>query len=92
MVKRARSEPDVAARLHLFDHRVLEELYDVQQDPDCLNNLIADAGHQQALDQVRNQLLEDLRRIEEPVAKLLADRENVALRESFMAAEDAKRL
>ena len=46
MVKRAENETDVAARLQLFDHRVIEEFYDVKNDPDCLVNLIDDPNHQ----------------------------------------------
>ena len=36
----AATDPQMAERLHLFDHRVVEELYDVKNDPDCLYNLI----------------------------------------------------
>ncbi len=36
------SDPGVAARVALFEHRVLEELYDFEKDPVGLRNLIAD--------------------------------------------------
>lgn len=36
----ARTDPEVAARVDLFDHRVPEEAYEVQYDPDALTNLI----------------------------------------------------
>ena len=42
MKELAQSNDGVAARLKLFDYRVLEEFYDVANDPDCLRNLIDD--------------------------------------------------
>jgi len=36
----AEKDPKLAARHKLYQYRVVEELYDVEHDPDCLNNLI----------------------------------------------------
>jgi N-sulfoglucosamine sulfohydrolase len=36
----AKSNPEVAARVDLFDHRVPEEAFEVRYDPDALTNLI----------------------------------------------------
>ncbi len=58
MKELAQIDAGVAARVELFDHRVLEELYDVRNDPDCLHNLIADPGHREALER-HHRLLED---------------------------------
>lgn len=89
MVNRAKSEPEVAARLDLFDHRVLEEFYDVEHDPDCLNNLIDDPQIQSKLEQLRSQLVKSLQEMNDPVAPLLADLDNQQLREEYMLQEDA---
>ena len=35
----AKTDPKVAARVDLFDHRVPEEAYEVRYDPDALQNL-----------------------------------------------------
>jgi hypothetical protein len=51
MQKRAETDPVMAERLRFFDHRVVEELYDVKNDPDCLNNL---ANHPDYRDHVVN--------------------------------------
>ena len=70
LVKRAAAEPAIAARLQLFDHRKLEELYDIQQDPDCLHDLIDDPRHAAERDELRSLLVEQLRRTADPVAPL----------------------
>ena len=88
MVKRAANEPEVAARLDLFDHRVVEELYDVKNDPDCLVNLVGDPNHQQELAMLRARLAASLQEMQDPVAPLLAAHEDVSLRQAYMAAED----
>ena len=40
MKKLAVKNPDIAKRVDLMAHRVVEEFYDVTNDPDCLNNLV----------------------------------------------------
>lgn len=47
----AKTDPAIADRLDLFDHRVVEEFYDVANDPDCLVNLIDSPEHATALQQ-----------------------------------------
>ncbi len=90
MVKRALTEPDVAARLELFDHRVLQELYDISVDPDCLVNLIDSPSHQSTLVKMRQQLAKSLAETNDPVAPLVASIDDDSLREAYMAAEDER--
>jgi N-sulfoglucosamine sulfohydrolase len=90
MVKRAATEPDVAARLELFDHRVVEELYDVSRDPDCLINLVDSPVAQKTLRSLRKDLAKSLIAINDPVAPLLSAVEDAALREAYMEAEDLR--
>lgn len=42
MNKAAKKDPAIAERVQMFRHRVLEEFYDLQDDPSCLKNLIDD--------------------------------------------------
>ena len=49
----APSDPAMAERLRLFDHRVVEELYDVENDPDCLHNLVDLPKYAAKLNQLR---------------------------------------
>ena len=90
LVKRAATEPDIAARLELFDHRVLEELYDIASDPDCLVNRIDDSAWQSTAVKLRRQLATSLTELQDPVAPLLADVENRLMREDYMRREDAR--
>lgn len=90
MVKRADKEAGVAARLQLFDHRVLEELYDVRNDADCLTNLVADTDQRSTVIAMRQQLAQSLKAMGDPVAPLVAAFEDDALREKYMAAEDER--
>ena len=56
MQELAATSEQIRKRLDLFEHRVVEELYDVQEDPDCLINLIDSKGHHSALVKLRDQL------------------------------------
>ena len=56
MRKRAEFDPVMAERLRFFDHRSIEELYDVVNDPDCLNNLINHPDYRKTLDHLRTAL------------------------------------
>lgn len=90
MVKRAASEPAIRERLRLFDHRVLEELYDIELDPNCLHNLVGDPEFQKTKLELRGQLARELAQMDDPLHPLLADFDNSSLRESYMAAEDRR--
>ena len=90
MVKRAENETDVAMRLALFDHRVVEELFDIQNDPDCLMNLMGDPSHRASLEILRTQLTTSLKTIKDPVAPLVEMVDDADLRNAFMAAEDKR--
>ena len=90
MVKRAESDRRLASRVALFDHRVVEELYDVRGDSDCLVNLIDQPSHAATVRQLRNLLADELVRVEDPVAPLLQSPGDGTLREAFMAKEDQR--
>ena len=67
---------------------MVEEFYDIEHDPDCLVNLINDQDYSSDVEALRSQLAQSLAAMNDPVAPLLADVTNVALREEFMRAED----
>ncbi len=90
MVKRAPNESDVAARLDLFDHRVVNELYDIKNDPDCLINLADSPKHAKTLNDLRKQLIESLTSLKDPVAPVLAAHNDASVRIAFMEAEDER--
>ena len=92
MVKRAENESDIAARVQLLDHRVLEEFYDIDQDPDCLVNLIDGEKHAGEIKAMRQQLAAALAAMKDPIAPLVANVQDHELREAYMQAEDERTL
>ncbi|MEM9368280.1 MAG: sulfatase [Planctomycetota bacterium] len=90
MVAMAKEDALVAARVRLLDHRVLEEFFDIETDPDCLNNLIDDPAYADEIGALRQQLIDSLNAMEDPVAPVLAAINDSDMREQFMQAEDEK--
>ena len=56
MAELARTDKTLAARHDLYQYRVVEEFYDVQNDPDCLQNLIDESAPQPELAGLRKTL------------------------------------
>lgn len=52
------------------------------RQPNCLVNLAGNSDHLQTIGSLRQQLREELQRIADPIAPLLADIENAALRDA----------
>ncbi|MCG8652183.1 MAG: sulfatase-like hydrolase/transferase, partial [Pirellulales bacterium] len=90
MVKRAAAEPQVAARLMLFNHRVVEEFYDVARDPDCLVNLIDSTYQHDTITKLRQQLAASLKEVDDPVAPLLESVHDASLRDAYMKEQDER--
>jgi len=84
----AKDDPAIAERLELFDHRVLEELYDIENDPDCLVNLVGKSQHAETHRRLREKLVGELERIDDPLAEVAATPSDDALVSKYMAAED----
>lgn len=66
MQELAEKDPAVAARVDLFRHRVTEELYDVDRDPDGLTNLADNKAHAERLAALRQVLLRHLEETNDP--------------------------
>ena len=67
LIKEARTSPKYAAALDLIVRRhPAEELYDIQKDPDCLNNLSTSPAHAKARDQLAAQMDAELKRTRDP--------------------------
>ncbi|MCA9067063.1 MAG: sulfatase-like hydrolase/transferase, partial [Planctomycetaceae bacterium] len=56
MAQLAESDERIAARHTLYQHRVVEELFDVENDPDCLVNLIDSPAHEAVLTKLQSTL------------------------------------
>ena len=53
--------------MELFRHRLPEELYDLEHDPDCTVNLIDAEAHQSALASLREQLVRHMQATDDPM-------------------------
>ena len=67
MKQAAETDADIAARVQFFEERVPEELYNYEEDPNALNNLISDDTYQEDIHQMRNELLAWMRDKEDPL-------------------------
>ena len=83
MQRRAVSDPSVAARLSMFEHRVPEELYDYEHDPDALHNLIDDPTYAKIADELREEMRSIMEESHDPLLELFNRREDSA----FVSAE-----
>jgi N-sulfoglucosamine sulfohydrolase len=84
----AQTDPALAARHKLYQFRVVEELYDVERDPDCLQNLIGDAAFAADRDKLR-QMLDDWRvQTADPMLEVFRRRDDAAFREVYVQAQE----
>lgn len=88
MAELSRTDPVLAARNDLYRYRVVEELYDVQNDPDCLRNLIDSAPHAGELTRLRQQLETWMVATGDPMLEVFQKREDAAFRERFVSAQE----
>jgi len=72
MASAAKDDSAIAARVEMFLHRVPEEFYDLQNDPDALRNLIDEPRYQEEIQQYRTDLLAWMQRTKDPLAATFA--------------------
>ena len=90
MKEMAKTDEQVAARVELMDHRVVEELYHVASDRDCLHNLIGDPEHAEAANQLRELLRSHLVESKDPIADIFGDRDSPEVLAGYMQAVQAE--
>jgi N-sulfoglucosamine sulfohydrolase len=88
MTELGKVNAQVAARLDLLEHRVLEEFYDVQSDPDCLVNLIANPTYQNEINLYRKSLEGWLRDMQDPMLAAFVAREKPEALEAYMREQE----
>jgi N-sulfoglucosamine sulfohydrolase len=69
MNEAAKTDETIAARVDLFRYRVPEEFYDLEEDPDCLVNLIDAPEHQDVIKSFQSRLLAQMKMTEDPMLK-----------------------
>jgi N-sulfoglucosamine sulfohydrolase len=86
----AKTNPEIAARVRLFEYRTVQEFYDFANDPDALHNLIDDAKYGKEIEQMRSELLEWMKRTNDPALEALENYSSPEVLKKFMAEQDAK--
>jgi N-sulfoglucosamine sulfohydrolase len=76
MKNAAKTDPQMAARVELFDHRVREEFYDYEKDPDALHNLIDSPAHQAEINRLRKALEDWMVRTGDHALEAFRNRDN----------------
>ena len=90
MEELAKGDTKIAQRLTFLKHRVLEEFYDVQKDPDSLVNLIDDPAYQKDINRLRAMLEEWMLETHDPVLPVFLDREDAGVLATFMEEQDLR--
>ena len=67
MIEAAAIESHIAQRVKMFRYRVLEEFYDLENDPDCLSNLIADHRFEDEIERMQKYLREWMAQTRDPL-------------------------
>ncbi|MHC4891612.1 MAG: hypothetical protein ACYTEO_19345 [Planctomycetota bacterium] len=86
----AETNPKVAARVRLFQYRVVEEFYDFANDPDALHNLIDDVKYKKNVEMMHKELLEWMKRTDDPALEALRKHKSPDALKKFMAEQDTK--
>lgn len=86
----ARTDSEIAARVKLFQYRVLEEFYDFKNDPDALTNLIDDPKYQKEINKLRSELLAWMEHTGDPALNAFQNLTSTEARQKFIAEQDAK--
>jgi N-sulfoglucosamine sulfohydrolase len=88
MLELAEDDPQLAGRLHFLRHRVLEEFYDIQRDPDCLANLVDDPAYQQDINMLRASLANWMHETQDPVLTAFTGRNDPQVVAQFMGQQE----
>jgi N-sulfoglucosamine sulfohydrolase len=84
----AATDPKIAERHKLYQFRVVEELYDVEHDPDCLHNLLADPAHAKDREALQQDLEAWMVKTRDPMLEVFRKRHDAAFREAYVAAQE----
>jgi N-sulfoglucosamine sulfohydrolase len=90
MKELAKTDPEVAARLQLFDHRVPEELYNYGADPDALINHVNDPQYRADYERLTKALEAWMKRTGDPLLEVFQKRSDPAAREAYMKKVEAE--
>ena len=90
MKKAGATDEAIAARVLFFNHRVIEELYDYEKDPDALNNLIDNPEYADVVERMRREMADHMEQSGDPALEVFHKRNSDADRRAFMKVEEEK--
>ena len=82
----AEKDPEIAARVDLFRHRVPEEFYDLEHDPNCLVNLIHSPPYSDAIASLRAALQSQMEKTGDPMLEALQNRDDRSVVDAVLTA------
>lgn len=88
MAELAKTDSAIAARHTLYQFRVPEELYDIEQDPNCLHNLIDSPAHRDERAQLCRTLEQWMVQTSDPMLDVFRNRGDADYREAYVAAQE----
>jgi N-sulfoglucosamine sulfohydrolase len=91
MKEAAKDDPEVAARVKLFEHRVLEEFFDFEKDPDAMHNLIDSPEHQDEIAKMRAALAAEMKATDDPALEAFLGRDDPAKLDEFMKQQETRK-
>jgi len=71
MIAKAPTDEKIATRVKMFRYRAVEELYDLQKDPDCLNNLANTPAYKKVKQQYRTAMQQWMQDKGDPMLAIL---------------------
>ena len=74
MVEAAADDSFIAQRVNMFRYRALEEFYDLENDPDCIRNLIHHPDYKDKVERMRHQLHEWMKQTNDLLLPAFEDR------------------
>jgi len=90
MQRAAQTDPAIEARIRHFNHRVVEEFYDYENDPDALHNRIDDPRYADEVRALRASLQQWMERMGDPALEAFLNRENPEALQRFIETQDAE--
>lgn len=90
MAELAETDEAIAARHDLYQHRVVEELYDIVEDADCLTNLIDSPDHRRELAELRKSLDSWMVQTGDHMLDVFRNRDDPAAREAYVVEKEAE--
>ncbi|MDD7984633.1 sulfatase [Lentisphaera marina] len=84
----SKTDQEVAKRFNHLVYRDIEELYDLEKDPHCLNNLVKNPEYLAQLKQMRAKLTQHMTKINDYALEAMKNRESPKKLAQFMQQQD----